>query len=355
MRNSGVAATVRELFQPDSRVTSRREWRLAEGSQVTLAFRGPVKIGSSFLSADGAESKQFVAQVLRGDFDQSLEKATASDWREVAATHVYDGQFQTRAVRLTVEREYRGPLTWLFWQPRWNSLTSAAVGSGEKAPFGSHPNSIPLGRRWVNTAADPSPGAARQLQRGPISEVTPSWYILSWDAPQTLDAIWLSCNADEFHLLAYRGEEGLNPAIAPPQAWARVEFETRHERRGGDKRLSEWLLTFPALKTSAVRLQMTDCRRGAVAEIQQFEALALASRHADRGPLASSSSALSGKAIAFEQPFDGQLAVAITDGEGRTIRNLVAQVDRRRGPNVERWDLKDDAGLTVPPDRKSVV
>ena len=347
-RSALEVEAVRELFLPDARKTSRQEWRLAEGSQITLAFRRPIKIGASFLSADGKENAHFVAQVLRGDFEQAPDKAASSDWREVAATHLFDGELQTRAVRLTVKREYRGPLTWLFWQPRWVSLTSAAVGSGEKAPFGSHPNSIPLGRPWVNTDTDPSGGAAKQLQRGPISEATPSWYVLSWDTPQTLDAVWLSGNADEFRLLAYRGEEGLNPAIAPQQAWARVEFETRHERRGGDKRLNDRLLTFPPLRTSALRLQMTNCQRGAVAMIQQFEALALASRSAGQ-PLAKSAAALPGKSIAFEQPFDGQLAVAITDEEGRTIRNLVAQVDRRSGPNVERWDLKDDAGLTVPP------
>ena len=39
--------------------------------------------------------------------------------------------------------------------------------------------------------------------------------------------------------------------------------------------------------------------------------------------------------------------MVITDAEGRTIRNLVAQVDRKKGPNVESWDLKDDNGLTV--------
>jgi hypothetical protein len=348
-RSALEVEAVRELFLPDARKTSRKEWRLAEGSQITLALRRPIKIGTSFLSADGKEKAHFVAQVLRGDFEQAPDKAASSDWKEVAPTHLFDGEFQTQAVRLTVKREYRGPLTWLFWQPRWLSLTSTAVGSGEKAPFGAHPNSIPLGRPWVNTDKDPSGGAAKQLQRGPISEVTPSWYILSWDTPQALDAVWLSGNADEFRLLAYRGEEGLNPAIAPQQAWARVEFETRHERRGGDKKLNDRLLTFPPLKTSALRLQMTNCQRGAVAMIQQFEALSLASQYAGQMPLAKSASTLPGKPIEFEQPFDGQLAVAITDGEGRTIRNLVAQVDRRSGKNVERWDLKDDDGKTVPP------
>lgn len=353
-------AFVKERLQPVAPETSRQEVKLDEGWQFTLVFKQPVAVGTALLSASGAESSHFLAEVLRAEFKGPVdskkdEQAKSEHWREVSRTQTFEADFRASALRLTARREYRGPLSWLLLSPRLMSLTEVAVGSGEKAPFGSHPNAIPLGQSWVNTDKDPRPGAAKQLQRGPVSNATPSWYILAWDEPQTLDALWLSSNADEFRLLAYHGDEGLNPAVAPTSAWARLEFQTPHEQRGGGERMTDRLLSFAPLKTTALKVEMTNCRRGATAAISQMAAMSLASRQSDSktslagGSQKKTSSDSVGKGIAFEQPFDGQLAMVITDREGRTIRNLVAQVDRQKGANVEHWDLKDQTGLTVAP------
>lgn len=328
------AAFIRDHFQPLVKANTRKEIHVRAGRQTTLLFTKPIAVGSAFFGASGDEDV-FTLQVL---------PAGEETWRDVAPTQTFAADFRAGGLRWTAKREYRGPLAWLVGKPRFTSLTTSAVGSGEKAPFGSHPNSLPLGRGWVNTAKDPNPGAPKQLQRGPITSATPSWYLLSWDAPQTLDAVWLSSNANEFRLLAFRGDEGVHPALAPATAWAKVDPKLVHELRGGNsERLTDRLLTFASLKTMALKIEMTDCD-GAVARLGRMEALlARASDPAVAAQVAA------GKPIAYEQPFDGQLAMVITDREGRTIRNLVAQVDRRRGPSVERWDLKDDFGQTVPP------
>lgn len=323
------------------------EVQTAPGWQLLLAFKRPVALGTALLSAGGLESSHFVAQALKQEFTGALEKATDKDWESVAAAHTFPGKYRTRAVRLVATRDYRGPLRWLFWQPRLVNLTPLAVGSGERAPFGAHPNALPRGEAWFNTGKDWRPGAPKQIQRGPISEALPSWYVLSWDAPQTLDGVWLSSNADKFSLLAYRGPEGLNPAVAPDTAWRRVEFKTLHEQPGGGERLTDRLVQFPSLKTIALKLEMTSCQRGPVATVAQMAALA-DERHLPPSKPATAAGS-QGKEIAYQQPFDGQLAMVITDQEGRTIRNLVAQVDRRKGPGIEHWDLKNEEGLTVPP------
>lgn len=336
--------TVQRFFQLNEPGDSQPELKLAKGWQLTLVFRRPIGIGTSVLST-GGESSSFTLQVLSPSFSGQALDANSADWEAISPFHTFVPGFQSSAVRLTATREYQGRLTWVIGKTRLTSLTSAAVGSGEQAPFGAHPNSIPLGKPWVNTDKDPRPGAPKQLQRGPISDVTPSWYLLSWDDAQSLNGLWLTSNVDEFRLLAYRGPEGLNPAIAPPSAWARVNFEVVHEQLGNGERLHDRLLTFAPLKTMALKLEITNCNRGPIASIGQMAALST-SAQTSRDVATPS---FVGKPINYQQPFDGQVAMVITDSNGRTVRNLVAQVDRAKGANSEHWDLKDHRGLTVPP------
>jgi sugar lactone lactonase YvrE len=52
----------------------------------------------------------------------------------------------------------------------------------------------------------------------------------------------------------------------------------------------------------------------------------------------------------YGMPQDGFIAINITEkASGRHVRRLVAEVARLQGPITEPWDLKDDAGLYVPP------
>jgi hypothetical protein len=53
--------------------------------------------------------------------------------------------------------------------------------------------------------------------------------------------------------------------------------------------------------------------------------------------------------IRYTLPVAGKVAIAIDDGQGRRIRHLLAEVDRRAGDNVESWDGRDDSGRLVLP------
>lgn len=335
-----------DRFQNASPKRTRPEVEVKSGLILQLVFKKPIPVGTSLLSISGGDLNRLAPQILRKDFAGAIDKIQDTDWRDVALTQTFEVGTTTRAVRLVAKDEYRGPVTWLFIKPRLINLTSSAVGSGERAPFGAHPNAIPRGEVWFNTGKDTRPGAAKQLQRGPVSEALPSWYVLSWDKPQTLSALWLSSNTDGFRLLAYRGQEGLNPAVAPASAWRRIDFTTSHEQLAGGDRLNDRLIQFAELKTVALKLEMTSCRRGATAAIGQMLAFTDARNEEATitGPSAGGS-----KEIAYVQPFDGQLAMVITNEQGQTIRNLVAQVDRKKGASSESWDLKDNMGLTVPP------
>jgi hypothetical protein len=334
----------RAYFQPATPKSPAFKEKRVRGAHVLLAFRKPVEIGTATFGHGSTGERDASVHVLNADFEGAIAKATDADWREVADVQTFPEKSRTRAVRLTFHRDQQQPLQWLAWKDRWTNLTPTAVGSGEKAPFGAHPNAIPQGQTWINTSNDPRPGAPKQVQRARVSETIPSWYVLSWDAPRQVDGLWLSCNADQFAVYAYRGEPELNPALAPRESWRRIEYDLVHEQLRGDQLHDRWL-SFTTLKTIALKVELTDCHRSPIAKIGRMAAFSAA-------PLANTEATTAttpGKAIRFEQPFDGQLAVVVTDEAGRLVRNLVAQVDRRRGPNVESWDLRDETGLMVPP------
>lgn len=53
-------------------------------------------------------------------------------------------------------------------------------------------------------------------------------------------------------------------------------------------------------------------------------------------------------AIGYKLPKDGLVTLAIDDPSGRRVRNLLAYVPRKAGPQTERWDGLDDRGQLVP-------
>lgn len=53
--------------------------------------------------------------------------------------------------------------------------------------------------------------------------------------------------------------------------------------------------------------------------------------------------------IRYTLPVAGKVALAIDDLQGRRIRNLLAEAERKAGENVEEWDGRDERGRLVPP------
>ncbi len=53
--------------------------------------------------------------------------------------------------------------------------------------------------------------------------------------------------------------------------------------------------------------------------------------------------------ITYTLPKDTHVTLAIEDGAGRRIRNLIAARLRQKGKNIEHWDGLDDAGRIMPP------
>lgn len=52
--------------------------------------------------------------------------------------------------------------------------------------------------------------------------------------------------------------------------------------------------------------------------------------------------------ITYNLPSDGNVSLVIEDNKGNRIRNLISDVPRKAGRNVDWWDGKDEAGIKVP-------
>ncbi|MFZ2657478.1 MAG: hypothetical protein WAX69_21260 [Victivallales bacterium] len=52
--------------------------------------------------------------------------------------------------------------------------------------------------------------------------------------------------------------------------------------------------------------------------------------------------------VRFDAPTDGHVSIAINNAEGRRVRNLVADLDVKKGPQEVKWDGRADDGSLVP-------
>jgi sugar lactone lactonase YvrE len=58
--------------------------------------------------------------------------------------------------------------------------------------------------------------------------------------------------------------------------------------------------------------------------------------------------------VKYDMPMDGFAAMEIHDKQGALVRRVVGEVARPKGPVLENWDLKDEAGNLVPPGEYTV-
>lgn len=314
--------------------------------QYLVVFKQPVPAG---LLAVGCVSGKTKVRYLAGASAAKIDLKSAAKWLTIDPQGLLAPKTMLKALLVTntTDRDKSELQQCLIFKERLASLTQFAIGSGEKAPFGSNPDAIPQGYGWRNTGMDSSPGAVQRLQRGGVSTALPSWYILSWDGKQKLSGVILESNAGKFELFSYVGDPRANPALAGPKDWKRLPFESRFNVfLGGNDKIARRYLELQPVSTAAIKLEMTDCGGTPIAAIDRFDALQLLG---DAAAPSSAPAAPSPFAIKYEQPFAGQMAMVIEDAQGRRVRNLVAQVERTPGEQIEGWDLKDEAGITVPP------
>ena len=189
--------------------------------------------------------------------------------------------------------------------------------------------------RWQSHGPDQD----NRIPRAPVSDVDPTWFVISWDEPHDVSAILLKSNFKEFKLYAYRGQPGINPAVAGQADWQRVKFTARADAD------AQWL-AFPPVKTRGFRFLVdnTEARFGAIDGLQAFVDLEEAPV-----PLRRVSGTEPQFKIGLTLPEKLIVSLAVDDAAGKRVRNFPARIEMNAGAQPVGWDLKDENGGFVAP------
>ncbi|MEI6786939.1 MAG: hypothetical protein WCL49_00515 [bacterium] len=195
---------------------------------------------------------------------------------------------------------------------------------------------------WRNTGED----RAKRIPRAPVSDVLPSWVVLSWNEPHLFEGLIMRGNLSNVKVYAFTGPAGINPSLAPDAQWRRLSFRQVFERGNGGMG-ERWLAVAP-VETRGVKVLIERTDGSPVARLNALSAIARLRTDTIPAPVVRPPS---GIAIPYELKEAGEVTMVITDAGGRPIRNLMARRQRDAGANREFWDLKDTGGKLMPPGR----
>ena len=318
--------------------------------QYRVAFHRPIPIGSVWL-----ELGEFC--YLKEGAPYPGDPANGGQWVHVAA---YPNQsrphlvtlpagVRTRAVVCTVRGQRRAAMrSWRFSARRLHNAVPDATAQAESEftqysqggpPHTHRASNIPSGSgAWQNAGKDQK----ERIPRPPVSDVDPSWFVLSWEEPVKLVGLYLRDNIEAMRLEAFRGPPGISPVAAVEREWRRVPDVAEAKDATG-----RWL-AFEPIETTGIRLLILRTSPAQIARIEAMQAYVdlgeapapvPRSREATQPPFA----------IRYRLPDDLNVTVAVNDARGRRVRNLAARAPRKRGENAEAWDLKDERGTFVAP------
>ncbi|NQT21286.1 MAG: hypothetical protein HQ592_16380, partial [Planctomycetes bacterium] len=256
----------------------------------------------------------------------------------------------TRALLVTdVRRRHWSRLKLLrLFASRLHNVTPSAIANAEAEytvhPYASSPHTfaaadIVKGRgKWISAGKNKK----GQNLRPPISEIDPSWFVLSWKDEQAVCGLWMDDDLLGYELYRFIGPESLNPAVGTEREWKKIR-DPREEH--GDGR---WT-SFGPVSTRGLKIVITKCsdkQAAWIAGLHVFTDLgdrpvpAFVPQKADLAPYR----------IPYELPDDGKVTMVINAADaGSRVRNLVALEERGRGANAEYWNLKDERGTFILP------
>lgn len=231
--------------------------------------------------------------------------------------------------------------------PSHTNVTPFALAQAEQAPFGSDPMRLVHGQgAWQNAGPDPREMDNPKIDRLPVNEVYPSWFVLVWPEPLPLSALRLRTNADQVKVYLFSGAAAENPALAPDSNWQRIRFDKPAGRGKGQHEAVHEVVLPADTRARALKVQILEVqpRNSKIAWISEFSVWGRPpakpfEKLSDVPPVA----------IPCRFAVAGEAALVVEDGSGRRVRNLFAQVERQAGESPEPWDLKDEDGQYVAP------
>jgi hypothetical protein len=325
-----------------------------------LVFKEPTAIGTMFARLNSQYSKgaRFLYLKPGAKFPGDPEKD--SDWETIPTTYVkrdtvhaytFPAGFKTRAL-LCSESRYLGPSRvreWHLLGARVHNITPECIAQGEMTDGALDPMLVPRGIRSWHSGGPTWPDD--RIHRVPVTSVAPSWFLLTRLPKMKPVAMRLRCNATDIKLYTYTGPENANPGLMPEKYWRRLKSsvisETPFPLRGGDNRrlisIDEPLET-QAIKVALLETSPKNLQIASVNEWTLWEDI----RDADV-PAPPDDNVPPPLSIPYSLERDAEVAMAVDYGDGVRARNLIAQVAREGGEQMEPWDLKDEEGFYVQP------
>jgi hypothetical protein len=328
--------------------------------QYRIAFKSPVTVGSLLVYGGPRE-----AALLKADAPYPGDPANPEHWitlniprrQATGRTATFEQPVATRAVLLT-DRTSRGRsyLEGLrIWSERLHNVTPLSTAYADREydkPSGNFSSpflyramlvSLGAGQPWISAG----PNRDNIVPVPPISDVAPSWFMLTWNEAQSIRGLWIDGNLKNFELDYFVGPDAVNPRAGVEAEWRKIADVARLDKRG------TWL-GFAAVKTRGIRLRITKTEDGPVAEIRSLHALSdLGAAPVPEWALASaatlSDERLSPKQLAVEMPYAGKLTVVIDGPDGRRVRNVIGRQTFEAGTQSIAWNLQDENGRYVSP------
>ncbi len=336
---------------------ARNEGRIR---QYMLVFRQPLAIGSLLVQSTGT------LQFLKKDATPAPDKADSwqdvvfpvsqSGWR-LAAVPVGTA---TRAILLTLDSNGNH---WYQWnkfgflrllKPRLHNIVPDGLANGEAEyiSFGDLRPPIPFVASNITRGAGAwqshGPDNNNHIFRVPVTDLAPTWFVISWDKPQNICGMILRSNFRKFKLYSYQGPEGVNPAVAQEKDWQKVKFDQFREVKFDQRQEFDttWI-SMPAQATRGLKFVTWDVDGGRFGMINGLQAFV----NLQDGPVPARVSELREPPlkIPVKLPLDATVSMAVDDADGRRVRNLIMREDRKAGDYEIGWNLKDDMGRFVQP------
>ena len=186
-----------------------------------------------------------------------------------------------------------------------------------------------------------------------ISEDEPSWFVLGWDEPQRISALYLQDNFRDWKMDAFSGPATMDPQIGLNSEWTPIQEKEIVETK---QHTGRWIAFRSGVETRGLRIRILKAlalRAGGVLAESQVASLdsLLVMRDLTTQPVPAGAFVPPSPpyTIACKMEQDGIFTLVLDQADGSRIRNLVARVERSAGEHKEAWDLKDESGQYVPP------
>ena len=342
----GLSTTPSDPSKLPSRPTKEKE-----EAQYLLVFKQPIAIGTVLGSVGDLK-------ILKPGAPLPPNPANLDDWQPLdAAPNQTAPRFiplppgaTTRALLLSTPLLRYGPADVRLLAPRLTNHTPSATANAQ-AEYTSEPY---LSAPVTYDAAHITRGRGEWISSGkngrginstpPITELAPTWFILSWPDKRQIDGVVMQDNFEQFELQIFNGPAGLNPAAATDEEWKTIS-KFKQTLNAGQR----WL-TFAPEQTRALRLRITKTAASeeASARLAGFHVFAdLGEKPVPAIPIQVREEPP--VKVAYDLAQDGLVTLAIDGQDGTRVRNLIANVQQSAGKNAVAWDLKDENGLYVPP------